>query len=279
MEQQNYSKKETSLNGNITVTERLTVLAEPKKEPEELSHHEHFEIYWFIEGNLNFFYEGIQIKIAPGDLVILAPRMIHRTILKNKCRYYRKRYHFAVDFFMDQYELYNRLITRGIIKFSQKELKKLQLDHLLTEVEESLSMKTEYGDLCAFISLSYLLKTAENYYARHQNQEIPVKDETVSRIIQYIDDHIASELSYKKIADHFCTSEKNIYRIFKKDSGFSLAKYITQRRIIRAKHILNQGGTAYEAAVATGYKDYSVFYRNFIKETGVAPTRFILKNK
>ena len=101
----------------------------------------------------------------------------------------------------------------------------------------------------------------------------------MTQIVEYIDKHLSSNLDYKTLAAHFCTSEKSIYKLFKEGTGFSLAKYITERRIIKAKHILNQGGSAYEAFVATGYKDYSVFYRNFLKETGITPTLFIVKNK
>lgn len=278
MNEKDFLKKDSSLNGMINTTEHLTVFAKPKSDYEKFSHHEEFEIYWFLDGNLKFFCEGNLFDIDSGDILILAPRLVHKTILKNKCRYYRKHIKFTIDFFIDKYELYNRLASKEILKFNKKEVQELQLDKLLNETENGLSQKTEYGDFCALTSLSYFLKTAVNYVELEKATDY-CKDGKASEIIRYIEQNLSSELNYKIIAEHFCTSEKNVYRIFKKETGFTLAKYITARRIIRAKCILNQGGTAVEASVKTGYKEYSVFYRNFIKETGLTPTDFISNSK
>ena len=38
---------------------------------------------------------------------------------------------------------------------------------------------------------------------------------------------------------------------------------------------MNAGGTAFDAAQAAGFKDYSVFYRSFLKETGISPAAYI----
>ena len=37
----------------------------------------------------------------------------------------------------------------------------------------------------------------------------------------------------------------------------------------------NAGCTAFDAAQAAGFKDYSVFYRSFLKETGISPAAYI----
>ena len=96
-------------------------------------------------------------------------------------------------------------------------------------------------------------------------------------IIKYINENLASDLSYKTLAEKFFISEKNLYNFFKRETGFPLSKYITKLRIIRAKEILSPGGSAFDAATAAGYDDYSVFYRNFVKETGITPAKYAQK--
>ena len=51
---------------------------------------------------------------------------------------------------------------------------------------------------------------------------------------RYIDNHIAEELDYQTIAGKFYLSEKSLYQLFKKETGLSPARYINERRIIKA---------------------------------------------
>ena len=49
--------------------------------------------------------------------------------------------------------------------------------------------------------------------------------------------------------------------------------------MIKAKLLLSDGCSAAEAAEKVGYADYSVFYRNLVRATGVAPSAFAKKQK
>ena len=96
-------------------------------------------------------------------------------------------------------------------------------------------------------------------------------------MVKYIDENISDDLSYKSIAHEFHMSEKSLYKFFKQETGFTLSKYIRERRIIKAKSLLNTGMSAGEVARAVGFQDYSVFYRNFLKEDGIPPTEYTRK--
>ncbi len=78
---------------------------------------------------------------------------------------------------------------------------------------------------------------------------------------------------------HYCKEllyfEKNLYKFLKKETGFTLSNYINERRIIKAQSELNAGNSANEAAASAGFKDYSVFYRSFLRKVGITPTEYI----
>ena len=103
--------------------------------------------------------------------------------------------------------------------------------------------------------------------------------EKVSKIIEYINEHLSEDLSYKVLSEVFYLSEKYLYKIFKNETGFTLSDYIKEQRIIMAQSILNAGGSAKTAAYSSGFKDYSAFYRCFLKKVGITPTEYIKLNQ
>ena len=87
-------------------------------------------------------------------------------------------------------------------------------------------------------------------------------------------EHLKEELSYQTLSEYANLSVKSLYQFFKQETGFPLGQYIKERRIIKAKTLLNAGASAAEAAAEAGFKDYSVFYRSFLRETGMTPKQY-----
>ena len=167
-------------------------------------------------------------------------------------------------------ELYNKLKKRKIFVVSREMVEQTGIETLFCEIENYLTNSTPYNDFCALVNLFSLLIKAEHYSEKQETILSPYS-EKISQIIQYIDDHLSETLSYKSIADAFHLSEKSLYKFFKNETGFALGNYINERRIIMAQAILNKGESAKTAAFTTGFKDYSAFYRCFLKIVGIAP--------
>lgn len=268
--------KDFSLNGSIYCAERYTLNAKPEKHYES-SIHEFFEIYFFIKGDLKFAFEGEFIDIAPGDMVIISNGLLHRPMLKSVCTYHRKVISFTPEILIKSengFNLYDILRTRKIIKITDENVRKHQLGIIFEKIHSEVSDPTAYNELCALINLSYFLITADSIH--NSNREIlsTTYNSTALEIIKYINDNIHTDLRYEAIAERFHFSENGLYKFFKKETGFTLGKYIRQRRIIKAKSVLNSGKSAQEAARESGFGDYSVFYRNFMKETNMTPIEY-----
>lgn len=277
MKECDYCNLMTDLAGGIKIYETLTVNAKPNSEYEIHSHFNEFEIYWFLEGDLYFSFEGQKIEINPGDMVVISNNCLHRPILKKECRYYRKRILFSNELFSKyssvSYELQHLLLKRKYLKLSREAIKQARLDQLFEDFERELACQKPYNDFCALTILYYFLILAEKVCDSVSDGNAFCSNKAY-QITQYIDENIAEDLSYKKLAQHFHISEKSLYKFFKQETGYALGKYIKERRIIKAKSILNAGASAKDAAIAAGFADYSGFYRNFLKETGVTPTQY-----
>lgn len=271
-----FSVQHSGLNGAITQVSALTERALPNSELEVHRHYHEFEVYYFLEGDLFFSFEGRHIKVQEGCMIIISNSMLHRPIIKNECRYFRKRILFNKDIFIKMgYELYNRLKKRKILVLGRKTVEEVGIDKLFCSVETCVAAGSSYDDFCALVSLLSLLIKAEQHGEQLDDYISFESSEKVSEIITYIDEHLTEDLSYKILSEAFYLSEKYLYKIFKNETGFTLSDYIKERRIIMAQSILNAGGSAKTAAYSSGFKDYSAFYRCFSKKVGITPTEYI----
>ncbi len=266
---------------HISYTSCLTVNAALRSENEAHSHHDGIEIYKFIDGDLFFAFEGERIDITPGDIVIIASRTLHRPVIKTRCRYFRKRILISNNFFANlpdgAFEIQYILSSRKIMKLNANIQAENGLDKLFDSIEENLKKLTPYSDFCATIALCSLLISAENLSDDCNVSQSHISGSKMHFLIEYIDKNISSELNYKTIAEMLHVSEKNLYKLFKNETGFTLSKYIKERRIIKSKLLLKAGYELSEVAEQVGFSDYSVFYRNFLSVVGVPPSKY-LKN-
>ena len=279
MPHDDFSIQYSGLNGAIRYSATRTNNALPNSEFEVHTHYDDFELYHFLKGDLFLAFEGKRIAIEEGSFVIICNGTLHRPIIKRPCCYYRKHLLFNKEIFtrfatIDS-ELYNRLLQRKILILKPDCSEKPRIDMIFSDIEDYISKGTAYDDFCALINLFSLLVKAEKSSSMLQGIESRPNSQKVSDIINYIDQNLTEDLNYKTIADNFYISQKSLYKFFKKETGFTLGNYINQRRITKAQSILNAGFSANDAAFEAGFKDYSIFYRNFLKEVGITPAKYI----
>ena len=94
-----FSVQYTRLNNSISFISALTNEAQLNSEFEVHAHYNEFEIYHFLEGDLYFAFEGKRCKVKAGTMIIIVPGMLHRPVVKEPCRYYRKRILFNNEIF------------------------------------------------------------------------------------------------------------------------------------------------------------------------------------
>ncbi len=103
--------------------------------------------------------------------------------------------------------------------------------------------------------------------------------ETAYKIENYILHHFTeNSLSMQDIKDKFNFSEDYIIRSFKTVFSITPHKYITLLRIKYAKQLmLSTSRPLGIIAAECGYGDYSLFYKNFVRETGKSPSEWSAK--
>ena len=96
----------------------------------------------------------------------------------------------------------------------------------------------------------------------------------LAEIIAYIDSHYMKSVLMSDLSRRFFISERSISSLFRKELGTTFSKFLSRRRLIAAKLLIEEGNTLEVVAEKAGFPDYSTFYRAFQKEYGVNPRQY-----
>ncbi len=142
-----------------------------------------------------------------------------------------------------------------------------KLRNLFTLLEQSsnlLERETNY------------LSTMTELIARHGTKnktltKLGNEPHAVKRMRDYLDDNFADSISMKALADSAELSPFYLARLFNKAVGLPPHAYQIQRRVLRAKQLIQQNMKLSDVAVDCGFSDQSHLSRHFKRSLGIAP--------
>jgi AraC family transcriptional regulator len=92
------------------------------------------------------------------------------------------------------------------------------------------------------------------------------------RLVDYIEQHLDQALSLGELAQLAALSEYHFARMFRASFGLPPHRYVLQRRLLRARELLQHGHLALgEIALACGFASASHFSNRFREAFGAAP--------
>lgn len=97
----------------------------------------------------------------------------------------------------------------------------------------------------------------------------------VQIIKDYVDKHYMEDISRESLTDVLYFDPDYASRLFRKQTGISFMKYVTQKRLGEAKKLLKETTMPISTVASkVGYDNFSYFTRVFKKEVGVTPIRY-----
>jgi Ser/Thr protein kinase RdoA (MazF antagonist)/AraC-like DNA-binding protein len=103
------------------------------------------------------------------------------------------------------------------------------------------------------------------------------------RIIQtsldYIEDHLQTEITAAELADLAGFSLFHYYRLFHQATGMAVMHYIQRRRLLHGVYAMKQGIGKTDAALDYGFDTYAGFYKAFCREFGATPSGFLKSSR
>ena len=119
--------------------------------------------------------------------------------------------------------------------------------------------------------LSQLKRATDDRSARATEA---VKPELLDRITAYVEENYANEITIGDLGRQFYVSSSTVSHLFQQKMGVSFYRCVTQRRLIAAKSLIEQGHLLEHVATQVGFQDYSSFYRAFKQEYGISPRQY-----
>jgi len=102
-----------------------------------------------------------------------------------------------------------------------------------------------------------------------------LSNQSFLKMMNYLTTHYHEEISLSDIAAMLHINSSYLSQIFKKETGTTFSKYLTDLRITKAKQLLQQSSLSIsDVAMKTGFNDYFYFLRIFKKITGQTPSQY-----
>jgi AraC-like DNA-binding protein len=98
------------------------------------------------------------------------------------------------------------------------------------------------------------------------------KNDRIREILRYIDAHLTEDLDIEDLAQTFFISKYHMMRQFRRETGTTVHMYITQKRLVKARELMDSGMRATEACYRCGWRSYSSFTRAYNRHLGTTPT-------
>jgi len=240
--------------------------------------HSQYEIYYNINGAKGFMLNGDFFRCNKHDLIVIPKVHTHKVLVKKNVEYERCIINVS-DYVIELIELLchsqdtlswlkgtNESIPHIVTLSPGQHEKFLKFIHLYNRYE---LQKDHLRALSTFIRLlSFLKKCFENKKITEciNEDELSYPDKIMKNIEQTFKTATVSE-----IAESLFINVDYANRIFKEETGITIKKYLTMRKIAEAKKYLFLGKSTKEACVLSGFRDYSNFIRTFRNYGGYSP--------
>lgn len=243
-----------------------------------------YKLFYFASGDKKFHIDDCAYNIRPGDLFFVNQRQWHYFSQIDELADHERIVVFIYPEFLREYcTEQTDLCACFQPKEGQRHDRQLgQTDRdKITALVRKLTANSGYGE--DILTMSAFLELMVFVNGIYQNQTTAEKRDAdpgcgrsvqVHRLLQYLDDHITEDLTLELLSGKFYLTPSYLCRIFKKETGTTIHKYITAKRITLAKDLLTEGYTVTDACSISGFKDYNSFLKSFVSAVGMPPGKY-----
>jgi AraC-like DNA-binding protein len=245
--------------------------------------HEWHELYVFLSGKAGFLVEGTEYELQPFDVMIMRKAEAHKLVVAPGEPYERIAIHFSPD-------LLKSIDPSGILlkPYVGRPLGRGNR-YRSPKFSESFSFLRRNADPAEqrVLLISALITVLSEIFVQYTLNSQSILDDPAgdlrsgdekskdmgitSTLIDFVNEHLSSDLSLDYLCRRFYLSASQLNRIFKRATGSSVWQYICAKRLLAVREQIMAGGNVASAAAACGFRDYSSFYRMYVSRFGHPP--------
>lgn len=257
----------------FSVTKSFTT--HPKTEEFLLHNHTGYEILFVFKGNVLQLVEGNTYNVSKNDMIIVRNDEFHQLFPKDeeyerivigidKSFFEENGIEKSVSIFEERKSGEGNLIT-------SKETVSSGIYDCVLKIDEYIKEEAPESIINGAITEFLYRLSKINKSSSPQKRT----DKLIKEIIDYISESFNSIESIDEIAEKFYISKAYLCRKFKKETGFTLNKYITNKKMLYVKERYKNGESLTKLANDAGFSSYAGFYKAYTKETGKSPKKML----
>lgn len=254
-------------------------------------YHDHYQICYVANGSITHCQGNDSVSLVEGDAYIVSPGFVHKLRFDEACTElimldfklsllqadFRQSY--AFRFLQDLQSHHDTGVIPLQLTPDENQRDSMQALFECLMRQQDVPCPAELSAAASLVAaIVYLL--AQCYYDNPKSKRQPWNTDDSKQILRrcivYVDTHYTQNLSAETLAKKFGLSQSVLSAAFQQQTGLPVHKYIVQKRIQNAQMLIRSHADMAlgDVAAKCGYADNSTFYRNFLKITGVSPTKY-----
>lgn len=233
--------------------------------------HKVFELYHLVQGEVSFFIDDTIYAIKKGDIVIIPPNTIHKTV-DNGAKT-RKRHLIYLDpSFVTEFQKYNLQFwnSPSIFHISDSERISHIFNELLAEYQSCQNEVLLKALTCELIVLLQRKKEGGDKLI-----ETSPLAKRISDVVSYINSKYSSDITLESTAQHFTMSEGHLSRLFKENTGLSFCDYMRKYRVKKAVELMaDPDKNITDIAFDVGFNSTNHFCKTFKAIMNESPLKY-----
>lgn len=238
-----------------------------------------FSVFLLLEGSLDYVIEGKIVHVTPKDVILVGNNELHYSIVKNgnMCNYILLMIN--LEFFIKnnctEFDdmVFNRTLGSDNIIDAEK-----VLNSGIFDIFKRLDSYAQEQPVCLTVLNSVIIELLYNLNRQvEKTNNSNYKHEKIKNILTYINSNLNEDLSLDDIAAKFFLTKQHLCKIFKENTGFTVNKYISYKRIVVVRELYLKGMSLSQACSEAGFNDYSAFYRAYSKIMHESPCKSLSK--
>ena len=248
--------------------------------------HPFYEILILLAPEADHLYEGKSYHMIMGDIILLPPYALHKSIYKKGASskrllinfMYPKNFSGLPNGFQSLLKPFHE--EMHIFRFTQQ-----QRSLLFSKLNEIFRYSTtenfngsELNELvlhAKFVEFLNILLQIKGNNIYINNADNSPSTQKMYDISSYIHNHYTENLSLDEIAEKFYLSPYYLSHQFKNVTNFTISSYIQMTRIKNAQHqLITTDKKITEIAEACGFSSFSQFNRCFHKLNNISPREY-----
>lgn len=233
--------------------------------------HSLFEIYYLVDGEVQYFIDDTIYNLGTGDIVIIPPTTIHKTI--DSAAASRKRMLIYLDKeFLKEFrsDALDFLDSVSVIHTKNNERVNEIFNELLNEYNTEGSVT-----LLKALSLELLVRLKRLTKNLQEGTEQSASSKRILDIISYINKDFALDITLSRTAKRFFMHPCYLSRLFHENTGISFSDYLKKYRIKKAIELMSSTDKSItEISFDVGFNSTNHFCKVFKAIMNVSPLRY-----